>query len=148
MHRDYVEKLLCRVNFENLVRIIPENQENAHEVFAILSPLLTRVHRVQWGELTSAGSSWTDTLNSLSDLSQRFKQCAEWSVATVAAMVADEAGKSAGAAIPVERLLYLSILSSEFRLPLISALYHLGQPDCVGRLDYVGRSIRLMQLVG
>jgi hypothetical protein len=148
MRSEYVEKLLCHVNFENLVQIIPENHDNAHEIFAILSPLLTRVHRVRWGELTLTGGSWLDTLTTIDCLGQRFKQCDEWSMELIAEIVADESGKQSGAAMPVDRLLYLSILSSEFRLPLVSALYHLGQSDCVGRLDYVCRSIKMMHLVG
>jgi len=148
MRSEYVEKLLCRVDFEKLVRIVPENHENAHEIFAILSTLLTRVHRVHWSELAPTGTSWTDTLNSLERITLRFKQCTQWSMESLAEMVAGEEAKRVGTAIPIERLLYSSILSSEFRLPLIGALYHLGQSDCVGRLDYVGRNFRMMQLIG
>lgn len=148
MRSEYVEKLLCRVNFENLVQIIPENHDNAHEIFAILSPLLTRVHRVKWVELTPTGASWQDTITTIDCLGQRFNQCGEWSMASIAEIVADESGKQAGAAMSVDRLLYLSILSSEFRLPLVSGLYHLGRSDCVGRLDYVVRNIKMMHLVG
>ncbi|CAN0628527.1 protein of unknown function [Burkholderia multivorans] len=106
------------------------------------------MHRVQWAELTPTGASWLDTLTTIDCLGQRFKQCGEWSMASIAEIVADESGKQAGTAMPVDRLLYLSMLSSEFRLPLVSGLYHLGQSDCVGRLDYVGRNIKMMHLVG
>ncbi|WP_265257851.1 hypothetical protein [Verminephrobacter aporrectodeae] len=148
MRKNYVDKLLSSVRFDTLLQLMPEDIENAYEIFEILSPLLTRVHDVPWSKLTPLGSSWIETVNVVTRLSQCFNACTEWCEEQIDALLKVEHQNPANNSIPVERLLYLSVLSSEFRLPLVGALLHLGQHECVVRLEYVGKHIRLAHLIG
>jgi hypothetical protein len=144
----FVERILKEVRFRELVELIAPGVASAHDVFDILRPLLTREKRIAWSELVPPGLSWQETVAALDSLGAKLDDCEAWSVESIRVAISGASNRDSSRSLAGSELLYRCVLFSEFRLPLINALWHLGHSECLARLDYASRNLTQMNLVG